>query len=162
MPDQGGNKLAPPPRLGLETGVPPLREMFRRLVERSGQSRSARTVEIYGWIILLEGSLILLFPDAVASLLHFGPLGREAANFLRMVGLLVGGVGMLYTVSGRVNAEGFVFATLLDRPLVPPIVAVLWYLGVLPGSLALLFAIEDFGSFLWTLMTWRRETRAAA
>ena len=137
-------------------------EMFRRLLSAEGQSRPAKTVEVYGWLILLEGGLILLCPQFVASLLHFGPLEEDAANFFRMVGLLVGGVGMLYTVSGRLNAEGFVFATLLDRPLVPPIVGILWYLGFLPGALALLFAIEDFGSFLWTLVTWRREIRARA
>jgi hypothetical protein len=66
---------------------------------------------------------------------------------------------MLYFVSGRMNAEGFVFATLLDRPLVPPIMAVLWCSGKLPGSLALLFAIQELASFLWTLLTWRADMR---
>ncbi len=136
------------------------REMFARLVSAAEQSRPAWTVECYGWFILAEGGFILLCPHLVASILRFGPLDPEAANFLRMVGLLVGGVGMLYTVSGRLNAEGFVFATLLDRPLVPPIVGLLWYLGFLPGSLALLFAVEDFGTFLWTLAAWRAELRA--
>ena len=137
------------------------REMFARLFSAAGQSRAAKTVEVYGWFILAEGGLILLAPHLVASILHFPLLTVEGVNFLRMVGLLVGGVGMLYTVSGRLNAEGFVFATLLDRPLVPPIVALLWYLGFLPGSLALLFAVEDFGSFLWTLFIWRADSRAA-
>jgi hypothetical protein len=73
---------------------------------------------------------------------------------------LVGGIGMLYVVSGRLNAEGFVFASLLDRPLVPPLMAVLWYCGVVPGPLALAFALQDFASFLWTLLTWRSESRA--
>ncbi len=135
----------------------PLGAMFRRLLSAAGQSHVAKTVEVYGWIILAEGIFILFLPQAVASLLQFGPLSEQSANFLRMVGLLVGGVGMLYVVSGRLNAEGFCFATLLDRPLVPPIVGVLWYLGLLPGGLALLFAVEDFGSFLWTLMAWRAD-----
>ena len=139
--------------------MPSFAQMFRRLLSPVGQSRAAKTVEVYGWLILIEGSLILLFPQFVASLLQFGPLTTEGSDFLRMVGLLVGGVGMLYTVSGRLNAEGFVFATLLDRPLVPPIVAVLWWLGFVPGSLALLFAVEDFASFLWTLQSWRAEMR---
>ncbi len=137
----------------------PLGEMFARLLSRAGQSRAAKTVEWYGWLILLEGGVILLFPNAVASILRFELTTVEGANMLRMVGLLVGGVGMLYTVSGRLNAEGFVFATLLDRPLVPPIVAVLWYFGFLPGTLALLFAVEDFATFLWTLFVWRSEIR---
>jgi hypothetical protein len=68
---------------------------------------------------------------------------------------------MLYVVSGRLNAEGFVFASLLDRPLVPGIMAVLWWLGFVPGPLALAFSIQDFASFLWTLSAWRRAEREA-
>ena len=64
---------------------------------------------------------------------------------------------MLYIVSGRLNAQGFVFATLLDRPLVPPIMAVLWWMGIIPGTLAMLFALSDGLSSLWTFSAWRRE-----
>jgi hypothetical protein len=71
--------------------------------------------------------------------------------------LLVCGVAMLYIASGRLNAQGFVFASMLDRPLVPIAMAILWYLGIIPGTLALIFSIQDFGSFLWTLFTWRTE-----
>jgi hypothetical protein len=40
--------------------------------------------------------------------------------------------------------------------------AVLWVLGIIPGPLALLFAVQDFGSFLWTLTAWKAEQRAEA
>jgi hypothetical protein len=135
------------------------REMFRRLISAEGQSRPAKTVELYGWLLLVEGGIILLFPQLVASALNFGPLLQQAENLFRMVGVLVEGIGMLYTIAGRENAEGFVFATLLDRPVVPPVAGALWYFGMLPGTLALLFALEDFSSFLWTLMTWRAERK---
>jgi hypothetical protein len=59
--------------------------------------------------------------------------------------------------SGRLNAEGFIFASLLDRPLVPLAMAILSYLDIIPWPLALIFSIQDFGSFLWTLQTWRAE-----
>ncbi|HEV3408848.1 MAG TPA: hypothetical protein VG095_01015 [Chthoniobacterales bacterium] len=127
----------------------------------TGQSRSAKTVELYGWIIFAEGGLLLLFPDTIARLLQFGPLEVQASGFLRMIGVLVSGFGMLYFLSGRLNAEGFVFASLIDRPFVAPVVGTLWYLGALPGPLALLFAIEDTGSWLWTLLIWRAERRSA-
>jgi hypothetical protein len=39
--------------------------------------------------------------------------------------------------------------------------AALWYFGIVPGSLALAFSIQNFGSFLWTLVTWRAESRGA-
>ena len=86
-------------------------------------------------------------------------LSDQAANYLRLVGLLAAGVGMLYVVSGRTNAEGFIFASLLDRPLVPFVMAALWYFGLIPAPLAIAFAVQDFGSFLWTLAAWRTERR---
>lgn len=142
--------------------TPTFREMFGRLFRAEGQGRPAKTVEVFGWLIFVEAATLLLAPHFVAALLHLPPLVEQGANYFRLVGLLVGGVGMLYIVSGRLNAQGFVFASLLDRPLVPPAMAVLWYLGIIPGPLALIFSIQDFASFLWTLAAWRAELRAAA
>jgi hypothetical protein len=136
------------------------RETFRRLRQAEGQSRTAKTVEVFGWLILIEATVILFAPHFVASVLHLPPLGEQGANYFRLVGLLAEGIGMFYFVCGRLNAEGFVFASLLDRPLVPPVAALLWYLNILPGPLALVFAVQDFGTFLWTLATWRAERRA--
>ncbi|MBA3651616.1 MAG: hypothetical protein H0W66_09110 [Chthoniobacterales bacterium] len=62
-------------------------------------------------------------------------------------------------MSGRLNSEGFVFASLLDRSLVPPVAALLWYLDIMPSGFALLFALEDFGTWHWTVLTWRAERR---
>src|SRR5262249_59245709 len=97
-------------------------EMFGKFLHAIGQSGAAKTVEIYGWLIFAEGILIFLFPEYVALLLRFGPLDHDGLMFFRLAGLLVAGIVMLYFVSGRMNAEGFGFATLLDRPLVPPII----------------------------------------
>jgi hypothetical protein len=133
------------------------KDIFRRLIAAQKESRAAKTVEVFGWLILLEGSSVLLFPGFVAELLHLPQLSGQAQNYFRLVGLLVSGLGMLYVASGRLNAEGFVFASMLDRPLVPFAMAILWYLEIIPGPLALIFAIQDFGSFLWTLFTWRAE-----
>jgi len=131
--------------------------MFRRLLSAEGQSRSAKTVEVFGWLILLEGTIVLFAPDFAISLLGIETLTPEARNYFRLVGLLVCGIGMLYIASGRLTAEGFVFASMLDRPLVPFAMAILWYLEIVAGPLALIFSIQDFGSFLWTLFTWRGE-----
>ena len=133
--------------------------MFRRLFTAEGQSRSARTVEIFGWLILVEGVSVVLLPQLAVGLLQLPLLVEQAENYFRLVGILVSGVGMLYVASGRLNAEGFVFASMLDRPLVPIAMAILWHSEIIPGSLALIFSIQDFGSFLWTLVTWRSEHR---
>lgn len=136
-----------------------LRDSFRRLLRAEGQSRSAKTVEVFGWLILIEGGLILLVPHIVAWVLHLPDLTTQGEHYFRLAGLLVGGLGMLYVVSGRMNAEEFVFASLLDRPLVPLAMALLWHFDIVPGPLALAFSIQDFGSFLWTLITWVAEHR---
>ncbi len=133
--------------------------MFRRLLNAEDQSRASRTVEWFGWLDMVLGTIILIAPYWTAWLLNLPTLSPQGANNLRLVGLLVGGLGMLYVVAGRLNAQGFVFASLLDRPLVPAIMAVLWYLDILPGPLALAFAISDFGGFLWTLSAWRKDAR---
>jgi hypothetical protein len=130
---------------------------FQRMLRAEGQSRSARTVEIFGWLMLFEAAAVLFAPHWVAALLHLPALSEQSANYFRLAGLLVGGLGMLYVVSGRLNAEGFTFASMLDRPLVPFIMAALWYFGFIPGALALIFSITDFGTFLWTLSAWRAE-----
>jgi hypothetical protein len=131
--------------------------MLCNVIRAEGQTQSARTVEIFGWIMLAEAASVLFAPHFVAGLLNLAALSEQAANYFRLVGLLLGGLGMLYIVSGRLNAQGFVFATLLDRPLVPPIMAVLWWLGIVPGTLAILFALSDGLSSLWTFNAWRRE-----
>ena len=140
--------------------TPSLGEMFDRLLGAKGQGPAAKTVEAFGWLILFEGISIVLVPQLAVALLHLPALDVQAENYFRLVGLLVSGVGMLYVVSGRLNAQGFVFASLLDRPLVPPAMFVLWFLGILPGPLALAFAVQDFASFLCTLSAWRSERRA--
>jgi hypothetical protein len=139
--------------------LPRLSELFARLLSAEERGPTARTVELFGWLILVEGTILVFAPGFVATVLHLPALSDQAANYFRLAGLLVSGLGMLYVVSGRLNATGFLFASLLDRPLVPPVMAVLWYFGIVPGPLALAFSIQDFASFLWTLFTWRSELR---
>ena len=131
--------------------------MFHRLFTAENRSRSAKTVEAFGWLILIEGTVVLFAPQFSVSVLGIPALAEQSANYFRLVGLLVSGLGMLYIASGRLNAEAFVFASMLDRPLVPFAMALLWHLNILPGPLALIFSVQDFGSFLWTLFTWRAE-----
>ena len=139
--------------------MPSLREMFGRLLVADGQSRAARSVEGFGWIEIALGAAILNAPFAMASLLKLPPLTTQAANYSRIVGLLVSGLGVLYVASGRLNSTEFAFASMLDRPLVPFVMAVLVRKEIVPLNLAVAFSVSDFGSFLWTLWAWRRDRR---
>jgi hypothetical protein len=138
------------------------RALFARLIAAEGQGRAAWSVEVFGWLILFEGTVMLFAPHFVAALLHMPEFVGQGADYFRVMGMLTGGLGMLYVASGRLNAREFVFASMLDRPLVPLLVGVLWYLGIIPGTLALAFAVQDFGSFMWTLSAWRSQAPSDA
>lgn len=138
----------------------PFKPYFRQLFSAANQTQPAKTVEVFGWIIFVEAGFMLISPAFVATVLHLPPLVEQAENYFRLIGVLVGGLGMLYIASGRMNAEGFVFASLLDRPLVPIIMFILWRLDILPGPLAAAFSVQDFASFLWTLSSWIRAHRS--
>ena len=73
--------------------------MFRRLISAAGQSRSAKTLEVLGWLILFEGTIVLFAPHFAISLLEIEPLTPQTTNYFRLVGLLVSGLGMLYITS---------------------------------------------------------------
>lgn len=137
--------------------LPSFPDMFQRLLRAPGQSRTARTIEWFGWLMLLESPILLLAPHFAASLLQLPALEPQAANYFRLLGLPIGGLGMLYVASGRLNSAGFAFASLLDRPIVPFVMLLLWSRGVIPGPLALAFSIQDTIGFLWTLLTWKSE-----
>jgi uncharacterized protein YjeT (DUF2065 family) len=133
------------------------REMLRRLLRAEGQGRAAKTVEIYGWIVLIEGAICMLWPQSVATALGIPALADQALNYFRLAGVWVAGIGLLYLLSGRLNATGFVFSTLLDRPLVLPLLGVLWYFGMVAGTIALVAGLQDLLTCLWTFLVWRRE-----
>jgi hypothetical protein len=132
-------------------------EMLRRLLRAEGQGRAAKTVEIYGWVVLIEGATSMISPHFVAKVLGIAPLVGQGADYFRLAGVWVAGIGLLYVLSGRLNATGFVFATLLDRPLVLPILGILWYFGVVAGTLALAAGLQDLVTCLWTLTIWGQE-----
>ena len=134
-----------------------LAAMLRRLMKPGSRTHSARSVEYFGWLDLGLGCVILIAPSLAAWLLRIGALTAHDTSILRMVGVLVAALGMLYVVSGRLNSEGFVVASLLDRPLVPAIMTVLWSRGILPGSIAIAFSVSDFGGFLHTALAWRAD-----
>jgi Na+-driven multidrug efflux pump len=134
-------------------------ETTKRLLHPLRSSAGAWTVEIFGYLMLVEGGAIVIAPHGVALLLNLPEFSVSAATYFRLVGLLISGLGLLYTVSGRLNAQGFVFASLIDRPLVPFVMLGLWYWGLCPAILAAAFGLQDFGSFLWTLWAWRRDRR---
>jgi hypothetical protein len=120
----------------------------------------SRSIEIFGWIDLALGLLILIAPRFTAAVFHLPPLCPVDTSLLRIVGVLVTTLGLLYILNGRFNSLGFAVGSLLDRPAVPLIMAVLWLRHILPGSLAASFSVVDFGGFLATAYAWRADQRS--
>src|SRR6266567_435990 len=73
--------------------TPTLSEMFHRVCNRDGQTRVGRTVEIFGWLDLVLGLIILIAPALVELLLSLPAYTVQSENYLRLARLLAGGPG---------------------------------------------------------------------
>jgi mono/diheme cytochrome c family protein len=136
-----------------------LNQILQRLIKQGSLTLVFRSIEIFGWIDLVLGLFILITPAFTAAIFHLPPLSPLDISLLRIVGALVTTIGTLYVINARFNSLGFAVASLLDRPLVPLIMAWLWYKRILPGPLAASFSIVDFGGFLLTAFAWRADLR---
>ena len=58
--------------------------MFRRLISAAGQSRSAKTVEVFGWLILFQGTIVLFAPHFAFRCLGIESLTPQATNYFRL------------------------------------------------------------------------------
>jgi hypothetical protein len=134
-----------------------LNRILQRLIKPGPLTLVSRSIEIFGYIDLVLGLLILTAPRFTAALFHLPPLSSVDSALLRVVGVLVTTLGLLYIINGRFNSLGFAVGSLLDRPLVPLIMAVLWQKHILPGSLAASFSTVDFSGFLATAFAWRAD-----
>ena len=56
--------------------------MFKRLLRAEGQSRSANTVEVFGWLILIEGTIV---PELQAARGHLKAVERVPREQLPLV-----------------------------------------------------------------------------
>jgi hypothetical protein len=84
------------------------------------------------------------------------PPGRPGIELFSPGGGGVAGIGLLYLLSAA-SMHGFCFPTLLDQPLVLPLLGVLWYFGMVAGTIALVAGLQDLLTSLWTFMVWRQE-----
>ena len=56
---------------------PSLTEMFRRLLNAAGQTRAAKSVEVFGWLIFVESVILMLVPHFAADA---APAGSRTAR----------------------------------------------------------------------------------
>jgi hypothetical protein len=78
--------------------------MLNGLLRPNGQSRAGKSVETFGWLMLVESLAVLLVPQWVAALLLLDPLSAQSLTYFRIGGMLIGGLGMLYIISHNTSA----------------------------------------------------------
>lgn len=107
---------------------------------------------INGYIYLLLGGLLVVWPGAVQVLLMDPPfVGNESALF-RVLGMTVAVIGWLYVFGGRSGGRNFGPASVLDRVVLVPLVLVpLVVSGIFPhtfGAFAILDPALGIGAWL--------------
>jgi len=120
---------------------------------------SSKFTSLNGIIYLAAGTLLMIWPGAVQTLL-LDPdfVGREAA-LVRVLGMTVAIIGWFYLFGGRSGGRQVVAASVLNRIILVPLVLVPTAMaGVFP-HLLLTFAILDplLGLVAWYLLAQERR-----
>jgi hypothetical protein len=96
-----------------------------------------------GWIYLTLGVMLILWPGAVQTLFRDRPYVGSEAGLVRALGLAVVVIGWLYRFGGRSGSREVAAASVIDRWIFVPLVALpLAYAGVFP-HLMVSFTVLD-------------------
>jgi len=103
----------------------------------------SRYTAFNGWIYLTIGVVLIFWPGLVPTVLRDRPSVGSEAGLIRGLGLAVVVIGWLYLFGGRIGSRPLVAATVIDRWIFVPLVALpLAYAGVFP-HLMVAFTILD-------------------
>jgi hypothetical protein len=108
----------------------------------------ALTVRVFGIYLLVLGAWLLVAPNALLALFGMAPTTEV---WIRVVGMLVGFLGVYYVRAAAANLTRFFAWTVPVRLSVPVFFGAFVLLGLAPPVL-LLFAVVDAAAALWT---WR-------
>ena len=111
-------------------------------------TRAARSVNLFGWYLLVMGTALLVSPN---TLLGLFALGATTEVWIRVVGMLVVILGVYYRAAAAAELTPFFLVTVLARASVPVFFIVFVLAGWAEWPLVL-FGIVDGAGALWT---WR-------
>ncbi|MFC5496937.1 hypothetical protein ACFPOE_05270 [Caenimonas terrae] len=120
-------------------------------------SKSAFSVQAFGVYIIALGLGLVFVPNLLLGLFRM-PAANEV--WIRVLGVVVMNIGILYVVAARANAVPVFRATVYGRPAVLAWFAAFVLLGLAPPMLLLFGAVEVAGA-LWTWWALRAEQRAS-
>ena len=121
-------------------------------------TQAARSIQIYGFYLLVSGFAMCFVPNAMLGSLGVAP---TTEGYIRMLGLVLGIIALYYLVAARTQVVAFFRWTVWGRGL-----AVVGVLGLIIGGFApkefLGTALLDAASAIWTALALRRIPAAAA
>lgn len=119
-------------------------------------SRSAFSIQAFGMYIIALGLALVFVPNVLLALFRM-PVATEV--WIRVLGVVVVNIGIIYVVAARFNAVEVMRATVYGRPLVFVWFAAFVALGLAPPMLLLFGAVEVVGA-LWTWWAMRADERS--
>lgn len=116
-------------------------------------SRAARSVCWFGVYIAILGAVLVFAPNVLLSIVRV-PETREV--WIRVLGVVVFDLGVLYWYAGRAEARPLFRATVATRTLVLVAFVVFVAIGMV-APILILFGAVDFGGGLWTAWAIRAD-----
>ncbi len=116
-------------------------------------SRSARSVRWFGVYVAILGVVLVFAPNTLLSVFRL-PETREV--WIRVLGIVLFDLGVVYWFAGRTEASLLFRVTIATRTLILVGFVVLVVLGMV-SPILILFGAVDFGGALWTAWAIRAD-----
>lgn len=114
---------------------------------------AARSVQVFGWYIVVLGLTILLVPNILLGLFGLEP---TAEPWIRVVGTILIPLGAIYLVAAKSEATAVFRITVWNRYWILVAFVALWQFGIAPPQL-IIFAIVDVAGATWTWVSLRKS-----
>jgi len=109
-------------------------------------TRAMRSVYVFGIYLFVLAAVLLVAPNVLLGMFGMAPTSEV---WIRVVGMLVGLLGVYYTQAARAGLAVFVRLTVPVRFAVPVVFLVFVLLGCAPATL-ILFGVVDALGAAWT------------
>ncbi len=114
---------------------------------------AARSVNLFGWYLLVLGATLLVAPNALLQAFTLPPTSEV---WIRVVGMLVAFLGIYYRVAAAAGLVAIFRASVAVRCSVVAFFAVFVGVGWAPWPL-LLFGVFDVAGAAWTWLALRAD-----
>lgn len=133
-------------------------QLVNDLFEKSPkQTLVSRFTAMNGLLYFGIGVVLIVWPGATQTLLMDSAFVGHEEGLIRVIGLTVAIIGLLYLLAGRANAPQIIAVSIVGRPvLVPAVIVPLAIAGVFP-HLLLTFAVLDWVLSVGGLVLYSRK-----